>query len=87
MRYEIEGDATHIEFDMSDPEPPQAVYFPSQPGTNVMFVRAFAFKPTIEGTNMSLNVRVYAGSNIANRRIVGGTLVASATCPGITVLP
>jgi hypothetical protein len=72
---------------MSDPEPPQSVYFPSQPGTDSRFIKGFAFKPTIEGTNMTLQIRAYAGSNVANRRIVGGTLVASATCPGITVTP
>lgn len=37
---------------------------------------------------MTLAVRIYTGSTIdANRRIVGGTLIASARCPGVTVLP
>lgn len=87
MRYEVEGDATHAEFDIpEDGEPPQSVYFPSEPGTNVMFIRGFAFKPTVEVENATLAVRVYKDSTIVNRRIVGGTLIGSASCPGITVI-
>lgn len=58
-----------------------------EPGTDARFIRGFAFKPTIEGANMTLAVRVYADSLVHNRRIVGGTLIASARCPGVTVLP
>jgi hypothetical protein len=89
VRYEVEGDATHAEFDIpSDGEPPQSVYFPKSPGTNVAYIRAFAFKPTVEVENVALAVRIYAGSTIGpNREIVGGTLVASASCPGVTVTP
>ena len=72
---------------MEDGEPPQSVYFPAEPGTDVRFIRGFAAKPTIEGTGLTLAVRVYADSTIFNRRIVGGRLVASARCPGITVTP
>lgn len=51
------------------------------------FHRGHAFKPTREGSNLTLSVRIYAGSTIVDRRIVGGTLVASASCPGVEVLP
>lgn len=52
-----------------------------------MFIRGFAFKPTVEGANMTLAVRAYTGSTVVARRIHGGTLVASAHCPGVEVLP
>lgn len=89
VRYEVEQDATHAEFDIVEAgEPPQSVYFPLMPGTDVRFIRGFAFKPTVEGVNWTLRVRVYTGSLVdANRQIVGGTLAATATCPGITVVP
>lgn len=89
MRYEVEGDASHAEFDLlEDGEPPQSVYFPKSPGTNVAYIRGFAFKPTVEGVNMTLVERIYMGSTIGpNREIVGGHLVATATCPGVTVTP
>ena len=89
VRYEVESDATHAEFDIiEDGEPPQSIYFPSSPGTNVMFIRAFAFKPTIEGSNLTVAVRIYKDSTVGpNREIVGGTLIARALCPGVEVEP
>lgn len=88
MRYEVETDATHVEFELLEAdEPPQTVYFPLEPGTDARFIRGFAFKPTVEGANMTLAVRVYADSVVRNRRIVGGTLTASARCPGVTIVP
>lgn len=75
-----------MEFDiLEDGEPPQSVYFPSEPGTNVTFIRGFAFKPTVNGVNMTMAVRVYKDSTIVDRRVVGGTLIASASCPNVTV--
>lgn len=50
--------------------------FPAAPGTDSRFFRAFAFKPTREGT-FALVLRAYRG----------GQLVATTTCPGVTVLP
>lgn len=63
------------------------MYFPSEPGTDVRFIRGFAFKPVREGVNDTLSVRIYTDSTIVDRRIVGGHLVASATCPGVTIVP
>lgn len=64
------------------------VYFPKSAGTDVRFIRAFAFKPTVEGANQTLDVRLYAGSTVAaDRSVVGGTRIASASCPGVTILP
>jgi hypothetical protein len=87
--YEVEQDATHAEFDIiEDGEPPQSVYFPKSPGTDVRFIRGFRFKPTVEGTHMTMALRIYKDSTIGpDREIVGGTLIASASCPGVTVLP
>jgi hypothetical protein len=85
----VEQDATHAEFDIiEDGEPPQSVYFPKSPGTDVRFIRGFRFKPTVEGTHMTMALRIYKDSTIGpDREIVGGTLIASASCPGVTVLP
>lgn len=93
IRYETEVPAgedppSHGEFDiLEDGEPPQSIYFPLEPGTDVRFLRAQAPKPTVEGANLTLVIRVYKDSTIVDRRIVGGTLIASASCPGVTVVP
>lgn len=88
VRYEVETDATHIEFDIrEDGEPPQSVYFPKEPGTSVTYIHGFAFKPTVNVSNATLSVRVYKDSTVVNRHIVGGTMIASASCPGVLVTP
>jgi hypothetical protein len=69
---------TALEFDLrEDGEPPQLVEFPARAGTDARFFRAFAFKPTVEGADMTLAVRAY----------VDDDLVAETICPGVTVLP
>lgn len=77
-----------MEFDiLEDGEPAQSVYFPREPGTSVTYIHGFAFKPTVNVVNGTMSVRVYKDSTVVDRHVVGGTLIASASCPGVLVTP
>lgn len=81
MRFEVEGPEpiARMEFDMSDPEPAIPILFDVGRGFDGRFVRAFAFKPTTNGTwDLVVRAFVRGGSG-------GYTLVGSATCPGVNV--
>jgi hypothetical protein len=66
-----------MEFDLEDDnEPAQVVDFPATFGTDSRFFRAFAFKPTREGT-FTLSIRAY----------IRGNLAARTDCPDVVVTP
>lgn len=66
-----------VEFDLvEDGEPPQVVAFPASAGTDSRYFRAFAFKPTREGT-----------FTLAVRAFLAGALVGWTTCPDVVVSP
>lgn len=80
MRYEIEAPVPPltIGFEMIGAgEPEQRVAFPVARGSDARFFRAFAFKPTVEGT-FDLAMRAYDAA---------GTLVAETLCPAVTITP
>lgn len=80
VRYEFDGPVppARVTFDMDDDgEPPQVVDFPVVHGSDARYFKAFAFKPTREG----------AFDLVLRALDAGGREVASARCPGVTVLP